>query len=164
MWMYLRRYLKTGKLSSKVLWIVSKLIKMIPCPGTTRPRRGTTPTYNAPTPSLARICFRQSTVPLYCFAFVPCIRVLITSNGLLPSVEKHPALMPPNNPRRGVIGVSPLLVTISLYSLNHMKRNPMLEPCFSAVATTWRQGIYIPYVRDTSRSEQNTHYKRLTPW
>lgn len=61
-------------------------------------------------------------------------RTLITSNGLFPKVEKQPAVIPPKSPRRGVIGFSPSLVTIRLYSLNHINRKPWLDPCFSAVA------------------------------
>ena len=61
----------------------------------------------------------------------------MTSNGLLPSVEKQPALIPPNNPMIGVSFFSPSFVTRFLYSLNHMKRKPWLEPCFIAVAAAW---------------------------
>ena len=69
--------LKMAKLSSRDFWIVSKLMKMIPCPGTTRPNLGTTPAYNAPTPSFDTTCLKQSNVFLYCEACVPCIRVCI---------------------------------------------------------------------------------------
>ncbi len=62
------------------------------------------------------------------------ILALTTSNGLLPSVEKQPALIPPNNPIIGVNVISPSFVTRLLYSLNHMKRKPEFDPCFIAVA------------------------------
>ena len=61
-------------------------------------------------------------------------RTLITSKGLFPKVLKQPALIPPKSPSRGVIGFSPSLVIIRLYSLNHINRRPWLDPCFSAVA------------------------------
>ncbi len=59
---------------------------------------------------------------------------LTTSNGLLPKVEKHPALIPPNKRRRGVNSFSPSFDIILLYSLNHMNLKPWLLPCFNAVA------------------------------
>eukprot|EP00977_Amphora_coffeiformis_P010004 scaffold2347_cov173-Amphora_coffeaeformis.AAC.5 len=107
---------------------------MIPCPGTTRPRRGTTPAYKLATPSSRIILMKQSNVDVYRLACVPCMRVLTTSKGLFPNVLKHPADIPPNNPSSGVMGLLPLSVTSALYSLNHMNRRPWLDPCFKAVA------------------------------
>jgi hypothetical protein len=51
--------------------------------------------------------------------------------------EKQPALIPPSRPPIGDSGTSPSFVTIRLYSLNHMNRNPWFVPCFIAVAAAW---------------------------
>lgn len=62
---------------------------MMPCPGTTRPSRGTSPRKKAPAPSFARICFPQSSAEEYLAASSPvffrfrcvCVCVLVEGGG-----------------------------------------------------------------------------------
>lgn len=63
----------------------------------------------------------------------PCIRVLITSRGLLQSVEKQPESIPPRKERPGFMDVLPFSVTKVLYSLKNMKRRPWLLPWWCGV-------------------------------
>lgn len=60
----------------------------------------------------------------------PCIRVLMTSRGLLQRVEKQPESIPPRKERPGFMLFLPLSVTKALYSLKNMKRSPWLLPCW----------------------------------
>ena len=57
--------------STSAFWIDSKDMKMMPCPGTTRPRRGTSPRRKAWGPSCARILEAQSIADLYLAASSP---------------------------------------------------------------------------------------------
>lgn len=58
-------------LSTKKFWIDSKDMKMIPWPGTTRPKRGTKPRMKVWGPSCFRIWEKQSSADLYLAASRP---------------------------------------------------------------------------------------------
>jgi hypothetical protein len=54
--------------------MLSKDMKMMPWPGTTRPSRGTSPFRKVRMPSLRKICKLQSITPLYLFPSTPATK------------------------------------------------------------------------------------------
>ena len=78
---------------------------------------------------------------------------MTTSNGLLPKVLKHAALVPPNKPIKGVVGLLPINCAYTLV---------LVQPALVLNATVEPNRIQA-FVMDPKRIGTNPLYKEMTP-